>query len=171
MVERKNIHLLVKSFPKVIESLGEARLVIAGVGPAKERLEKLVRELRISNCVIFTGSISEEEKIAFYHISDIFVQLTLSEGLSIAMIESKSAGLPAIAAKFPGTSEPVTDGKSGYIVDVPVDIDELSEKILHLLTDDALRRRMGEYSFEETKNKYSLNGMVERYYQLYSEMI
>ncbi|NQE53664.1 Trehalose synthase [ANME-1 cluster archaeon GoMg3.2] len=171
LVERKNIHRLVKSFPKVIESLGEARLVIAGVGPAKERLEKLVRELRISNYVIFTGSISEEEKIAFYHISDIFVQLTLSEGLSIAMIESKAAGLPAIAARFPGTSEPVTDGKSGYIVDVPVDRDELSEKILHLLTDDALRRQMGEYSFEEAKNKYSLDKMIEKYYEVYSKLI
>lgn len=171
LVERKNIHLLVKSFPKVIESLDEARLVIAGDGPAKERLEKLARELRISDYVIFIGRVSEEEKLAFYHISDIFVQLTLSEGLSISMIESKAAGLPAIAARFPGTSEPVTDGKSGYVIDIPIDLDELSEKILHLLADEALLRRMGKYSFEEAKNKYSLDTMIEKYYEIYSKLI
>jgi glycosyltransferase involved in cell wall biosynthesis len=171
LVERKNIDLVLKAIPHVVKRLPDFKFLIVGEGPEYTRLRELSRKLEIENSVIFTGFVPEEEKTRIYLSSDAFIQLSSREGLSISLLESKAARLPAIVSNNKGTREPVKENESGKIVSNPDDPIEVAEKVIDLLTDTRNRERLGENARREAEEKYSLEAMTRQYIEVYKEVV
>ncbi len=92
-VQRKGVDKLLYVFKKFLQMNNQFKLVIIGtMGPGAKYLQEIARELNISGKIIFTGSISEQEKIDYLKNSKIYFQLSEYEGFGIAAIEALAAG-------------------------------------------------------------------------------
>jgi phosphatidylinositol alpha-1,6-mannosyltransferase len=171
LVERKNIDLVLRAVPYIIQRLPNFKFLIVGEGPEYRRLRGLTQELQIERAVIFTGFVPEEEKTRIYLSSDAFIQLSSREGLSISLLESKAAGLPAIVSDSKGTREPVKENESGKIVSDPKNPIDVAENVIDLLTNTRNRKRFGENARREAEENYSLEAMTRRYIKVYKEVL
>ncbi len=84
-----------------------------------------------------------------------------NEGQPYVILEAIAAGLPIIATNVGCVPEMVQDGLNGFLIE-PGDIEALAEKICVLLTDDALRRKMGQASRERFLAEFTFDKFAER---------
>lgn len=135
----KRVDLLVKIFPKIIEIIPNARLIIAGWGTEASSIANLVMKSPLRRKISLIGPVSEKEKKSLLSKSWLFVNPSIGEGWSIAVIEANSHGTPAISFKVPGLIESIRDGKTGLLAK---DEKDLIEKICLLLTNQDLREEL-----------------------------
>jgi glycosyltransferase involved in cell wall biosynthesis len=115
------------------------RLVLAGDGPERPRIEKLRRELALADTVILAGH--QEDIRGFYAIADIFVLPSHSEGSPNVLLEAMASGVPVVAAAVGGVPELATDGETALLVQRR-DIGGLAAAMERLLADVPLRERL-----------------------------
>lgn len=118
------------------------RVVVVGTGDDLPRLEALVEKLGLGEIVHFTGYVPEEEKIQWYQRSALLVESSIKEGWGLIVIEANACATPVVVARSPGLVDSSRDGVNGFFYDYG-DIVQLAEKIDLLLTDEALRNRLG----------------------------
>ena len=111
---------------------GRARVVIAGDGPDRPRLERLAREVGCADSIVFAGL--TPHVAPFYAIADVFVLPSLSEGSPNALLEAMAAGLPIVATNVGGVPEIAADGLNAVLVP-PRDSDALARSVDMLLGD------------------------------------
>ena len=119
LVKRKGVYWFIEH---VLPHLGRNTVyLIIGAGPEKERLQTLIRSLKLKNQVILLGKISDEQLKIIYKTADLFIMPNIKvdnniEGFGIVAIEASSAGLPVIASDMEGISSAVIDGKTGRLL-------------------------------------------------------
>lgn len=114
LVKEKSIDVLIKAFSALpMEVLEKSKLIIAGEGPEKKALEKLVNELNIQSFVSFVGYLKEIS--SFYQRIDVFTLSSTFEGLPLSILEAQSCNTPVVASNVGAVSEAVCD-KTGLIV-------------------------------------------------------
>jgi glycosyltransferase involved in cell wall biosynthesis len=118
-------------------------LVIAGDGPDRAALEARARDLGVDGRTRFLGSVSREVVLRLFRAADATVLSSSWENLPHTVLEALAVGSPVIATSVGGVPEVVRDGENGLLVP-PSDPDALSSAIRRLLTNDELRRRLGE---------------------------
>ena len=158
---QKGPEFFLKTAKKVLE-FEDARFVIAGIGDMMPRLIEQAVHLGISNKVIFTGKLTEEEVKHIYKISSIYVMPSVSEPFGITALEAISAGTPTIVSKSAGVSEVL---KNCFKVDF-WDTDEMANKIIALLRYDSLRDTMRQSSKREIQ-LFTWDRVAERTLQVY----
>lgn len=114
------------------------------------------------------GKKSEIESLI--NAMDICILSTYTEGISNSIMEYMALGKPVIATAGGGTGEIVVDNTTGFLI-VQSDAEVLAGKIQILLDDPSLREKMGSAGRERIKNHFSINSMVEKYFDLYSALI
>jgi len=119
----------------------DARLWIVGDGPETAALHRLAKELDITETCTFLGARSEG--IEFVAAGDITAMTTLYEAHGIVALESMACGRPIVLNDVDGPRDSVTDGIEGFLVP-PADIETFAEKLLLLIGNAALRKKMGE---------------------------
>jgi glycosyltransferase involved in cell wall biosynthesis len=102
--------------------------------------------------------------------SDLFVLPSLSEGISITLLEAMAAGLPAVATDVGGNREVIRDGETGLLVPVE-DAAALASAMLSVLTDPVQARRMGAAGRERVDADFNINRTVAAYEQAYIELL
>ncbi len=117
-------------------------VLVAGTGDARDGLERLSRELGISDQVSFLGFVDEERKLDLMRTSWIHVLASPKEGWGITVIEAGACGTPSVASDAPGLRESVRDGETGVLVPHG-DVEALAREIRRLVEDPALRARLG----------------------------
>ncbi len=142
LTSQKGFDILLKAF-KIVHSDGiKSRLIILGKGEEEGRLKKLASELGIVDSVSLSGFVQNPYK--YLVRSDLFVLSSLYEGFPNVLLEALALGVPSIATRCPtGPEEIITDGINGILVP-PADEKALAEAIKRLLTDEDLRKRLGE---------------------------
>jgi phosphatidylinositol alpha-1,6-mannosyltransferase len=112
MIKRKGQDTLVKAWPKVLSSHPDARLLLVGDGPNKKAVERLARRLRVTESVIFTGSVPWDEVPAYTDAGDVFAMPCRTrlfglepEAFGIVFLEAQACGLPVLAGASGGASE------------------------------------------------------------------
>jgi len=118
------------------------RVVIVGTGDDSPRLQKLAMELGIEDAVHFTGFVTEEVKLEWYRRSYLLSENSVKEGWGLIVMEANACGTPVVVARSPGLVDSSRDGVNGLMYDFG-DVPSLAEKIDQLLTDDALRAKLG----------------------------
>lgn len=143
------------------------KMIFVGDGPTRPDCERLARDLMLDKCILFAG---EKDNVAeFLNASDIFLLPSLTEGLSLALIEAGLLGLPALASDKGGNSEIVQDGLTGFILS----LDEKAwvEKLTELIRNPELRRRMGKEATLLCQRKFNLDDIAIQYVNLYREVL
>ncbi len=160
----KGFDALIKAFRKARESKSNIRLRIVGDGPEMSHLMSLaVNDSHIG----FLGA--RQNVDVLLRSSDVYIQTSHSEGLSISIAEAISSGLPIIATNVGGNRELVEDGENGNLVPVGA-VDYIAERIVVLAGEFGIPGRMQEmqnYSRGKALSHFSVEKMVESYQKLY----
>jgi len=164
LATEKNVNELIDYYKKASAENKKIKFLIVGYGPAKESLEKQVRELELCGSVIFAGMVNPEEVHKYYRLGDIFVSASTSETQGLTYIEAAANGLPLLCRRDPCLNGVIAQGKNGYEY-------ETEEQFLLLLNelscDKEKRRRFGERSREIVRpyDKSVFGESVEKVYE------
>lgn len=156
LLPNKNQKMAIQMMKKVVERFPDAQLVLAGNGPEKENLERLIKENALENNVQMIGYCLFLEK--YQRVADILVACSHREGLPLNLVEAMMSENPVVASVNRGHRELISDGVNGYLVN---DADEMSQKVVELLSDNGLKERLGssarifaaDYSCENVKKE------------------
>jgi phosphatidylinositol alpha-1,6-mannosyltransferase len=143
----KGIDTVIRVLPRVRAAVPGVRYAVAGVGPRRPQLERLVGELGLGDVVRFLGFVGDDDLPALYNAADLYVGASrrvelLAEGFGIALVEASACGLAVVGGRSGGVTDAVREGETGVLVD-PDDPAAVAEGIVRLLTNGELRRAMG----------------------------
>jgi glycosyltransferase involved in cell wall biosynthesis len=136
----------------------QARLVLAGEGELRPRLEALVRERGLAARVVFAGF--RQDLDALVPAFDIFCLSSHLEGLGTSLLDAMAFGLPVVATAAGGIPDAVEDGVTGRLVP-PGDAAGLAEALAEMLADAGRRRAMGEAGRRRFLERFTAERMVE----------
>lgn len=162
---RKGINYLIEAIKILAPKYPEIYLKIMGDGNEKENLEKLVKELGLEKSVEFIGRVPREETAPYYQEASVFVLPSFNEGMSNAMLEALSSGLPLLATDTGGTRELLDDGVNGFVIKMK-DSQDLANKIEILVKNEDLRKKMAEASRKKAETM-SWGKVAKEYLDLY----
>lgn len=153
-VKAKSVADLINAFGKAAAEEPKTRLIIAGDGSAKKRLERLARE-KAGDKVLFLGRIHRDELYKYYSTADIFAFPGINEALGMVYLEAQSAGLPVVAYSTRGPVETVADHKTG-LLSAEGNIIAFAENMLKLIRDKDLRKEMSKRAPRRIAEKFDL---------------
>lgn len=165
---QKHFDALIKAWRIVADKYPEWTLEIwGGNGSLYNQLSQLIIDLNLSNQVFLKGETPDiSAKMAD---SSFIVSTSVFEGMPLVLLEALSAGLPIVTFNYKyGADEIVKEGENGFIVEED-DIDSLAERIGRLITDEELRRKMGGYSFEYSK-EFLPEVIAKRWMSLFQDL-
>jgi glycosyltransferase involved in cell wall biosynthesis len=150
IVPYKNVDDLIKAFRVVVSVVPNSKLLIVGCRGTKyeDYLKRLVHELNLSNSVEFYPFVIGEEKREFLQKSWVHVLPSTKEGWGISVTEAAACGTPTVAYDVIGLRDSVKHNITGFLVPYK-DINALAEKIINLLSNEELRRKMSTKAHEE----------------------
>lgn len=128
----KEIDVIIRALGRLDAAL-DATLTIVGDGDQRKNLEKLTRELGITDRVVFTGRVTDEQLRAHLTTASVFVIASVAELQSIATMEAMASGLPILAADAMALPHLVHHGENGYLFQ-PGNDRELADRITQVLT-------------------------------------
>ncbi|MGV8988680.1 MAG: glycosyltransferase [Cypionkella sp.] len=163
----KGVTLLLEAFATATARHPRARLTIAGDGPARARLETRTRDLGLTEVVRFAGYLDEPAVARLLEEADMLVLPSFAEGLPVVLMEAFASRIPVIATQVAGVPELVQDGISGFIVP-PGDVETLTVRLDHLLSDPALCSQMGVTGCEKVEAEHDIAREVEWLAQLFA---
>jgi len=167
---KKGFDTLIPAFSEVMKEEPKAVLIIAGEDDGyKKQLELLISNRQLQQNVIFTGLLLDEERIAAYHEAQVFVLPSYSENFGMAVVEAMHFSLPVVITEGVGISKEVMNAKAGLVVQK--NTKELSEGLIKILTDEKLRKELGENAKNFAKNRLSAEKIAEEFTKVYSEFI
>lgn len=141
---------------------------VVGEGPDRGMLEARAAKLGLADRVIFHGLLKDVSAVLFE--LDLFLFTSHREGLSVAVLEAMSAGLPIVATDVAGIRDQVIDGENGYIAPVQ-DIEALTGHVIAILRDAEQRRRLGSVSRYRAERLFSQQAMLDGYVSLYRDVV
>lgn len=144
------------------------RLEIVGTGDRRAPLEALAARLGLGDRVKFLGYVDDDELLRTYGRASVFCMPGVSELQSIVTLEAMSAGKPVVAADAVALPHLVHPGENGWLY-TPGNIDELSDRLLSLISDPALRRRMGAAS-RKIVERHSIAATLDSFEELYRQV-
>ncbi|HEX4884748.1 MAG TPA: TIGR03088 family PEP-CTERM/XrtA system glycosyltransferase [Casimicrobiaceae bacterium] len=144
------------------------RLVIAGDGPERARVEALVREAGLEHSVWLTGERADVPDLL--RGLDVFVLSSRGEGVSNTILEAMACGLPVVATRVGANADLVVDGTTGRIVP-PSDSAALGDAIVAYADDPTLAKDHGRAGRQRAEQQFSLDRMVDRYHRLYLDAV
>ncbi|MFI6961083.1 glycosyltransferase family 4 protein [Streptomyces sp. NPDC050255] len=172
LVPRKGQDTLILAMPAILAEVPDAVLLIVGGGPYAGELKKLAADTGVLDSVRFTGPVPWEELPAHYGAGDVFAMPCRTrrggldvEGLGIVYLEASATGLPVVAGDSGGAPDAVLDGETGWVVRGG-SAEESAERIVALLGDAELRRRMGERGRAWVEEKWRWDLLAERLREL-----
>ena len=160
----KNHPMLLRAFREVSDRFPGTRLMIIGEGPARTDIEALVDRMQLRSRVLFLGARRDVADII--RAMDIFALPSFSEGMSVTLLEAMAAELPVVATRVGGNDEVVVDGETGFLVPDD-DARTMANRLMALLENDRLRRKMGSAGRKRVEAVFSVERMVDRYAALY----
>ncbi len=166
----KNIPNLLDAMSRVIAMHPSTRLLICGDGGERASLEALSSKLGLTNHVTFLGNISHDYLPNYYHACDFFVLPSDYEGLGRVLIEAAAAKKALIATDVSGPRDIIRDGINGFLVP-PRNSEALAEKMMLLIQNSELARRMGEEARRYVTESFNPDKIVERLSSMWHETV
>lgn len=123
LIPKKGLTTCLRAFALFQKANPRAELFIAGKGPLQPALEALANELGVSDCVHFTGFLSQADLLALYHRCHVFLHPSEmladenQEGIPNSILEAMATGMPVLATRHGGIPEAVEDGRCGALVE------------------------------------------------------
>ena len=166
----KGVDSVIKVLPNVLKAVPDLYYVIIGGGDLQPGLEKLARESSARDHILFLGKLRLDQLKGHYSRSDVFVMPSRQEGFGIVFVEAMALGKPVIAGDHGGSPEIVREAETGFLVN-PDDLEALTQRLIELFQDEALRRKMGEAGRERVAQNYTFERFEERLTKILSNSI
>lgn len=161
----KGYDLLLPIWKKVIQKHSDWKLHIFGDCNPELKLKELAQELNVQHTIVFHEPTLEIEKV--YATASIYLMTSRHEGFGMVLLEAMACGLPCVAFDCPtGPAELIQNDFNGYLIQ-PFDLNAYAEKVIQLIEDSELRRKLGENG-QQSSQKYQLSAVMEQWHQLFS---
>jgi glycosyltransferase involved in cell wall biosynthesis len=166
LTERKGHIVLLRALAVLLQQGIQVpwRLIIAGEGPERPKLEAFIEEASLGERVHLPGYRSDVGDLQA--AADILVMPSLWEGLPLAILEGMYSGNAVVASRTSGIPEAVRDGVDGILCP-PGEVDSLAAALRTLLEDPELLQRMGSSAEERARDRFSIERMMDDYERLY----
>ena len=165
---QKNAADFVAAAAKVSAKVPEARFVFLGDGPQKTALQARAFALGIGDKIQFLGW--RRDGAQWLAAADVFAMTSLWEGLPRSLVEAMKTGLPSVCYATDGVVDLLRDGQNGRLI-APGDVDAFAARLVELLTDEGMRRRMGEAAAASIGPEFDIDGMVRTQEALYERLL
>lgn len=166
LVRDKNIHLIIEAYKKVNTS---KKLVVVGQGAyTDDYVQELIKRVDNNPNIIFLGNQSGTALKALFANAHLFVQASELEGLSIALLEAMSYGIPVLVSDIEENLEAIEDAgwafRQGSIID-------LRHQLSNMLRSPAVIKRMGAKARERVSCYYNWNNLIKDVLKIYNDSI
>jgi len=165
---RKNLDFLLRIFKKVTEKT-EALLLVVGSGN-KNSAKKIVRSLKLSKDVIFTGFVDSTTLKKIYALCTFYVCSSRLEGFGLTIIEAMAAGKPIVATNVGGIPEVVKDKRNGLLVEVNNE-EKLAEAMDYFLENPDIASKVGNYNKKYINERFSWEKNARETVEVYRSLI
>lgn len=148
---RKNLLRLIDGYARMTHAHPERNEQLVLVGKAQWReteLPKLIADLGITDRVIFTGYVSDEELVSLYNHAALFAYPSLYEGFGLPVLEAMACGAPVLTST--AASIPEVAGDAAFYVD-PTDTDAIAGGLLTILQDPTMQERLRKLGLEQAR--------------------
>ncbi len=166
----KGLDVLLRAAARLIGKGMDVRVVLAGDGPERMRLEKLAKRLQIDGRVSFLGEVAHDRVPDVLGGLDIFAMPSREEGFGVAALEAAAMELPVVASNVHGIPDVVEDGRTGILVP-PGDEAALVDALEALATDPLLRERLGRAGREFVTERYRWEDNAAQMERLYQHLV
>lgn len=168
LVPQKDIITLLRAFQIIKNSRPTTLLLIVGSGPEENTLKRLCKDLVIENNVIFTGSIEHNKIPEYLSACDLYAISSIFEGTCIAMAEAMASKKPVVATEFAGAFDLIANGETGFRVKQG-DYKTFAEKILFLLDNPDIAKKIGENAAKKVEEVFSNNQNINKVIKMWRE--
>ena len=174
LIAKKGIRTSLRAFARFRERFPAAKFVLAGDGPMRAEIEKMIGEMELGNSVELRGFLDQSglaklfsESHIFLHPSEMTEDMN-QEGVPNSMLEAMATGLPVAATLHGGIPEAVTDGATGILVEERDD-EGLAGALLRLAGNPGLWAQMGAAAAQSVREEFSQMRAVEKLEGFYDE--
>ncbi|MBS9719456.1 glycosyltransferase family 4 protein [Tianweitania sp. BSSL-BM11] len=161
---------LIEAWPAVIAAVPDAHLVVAGGGSGVPVLRSLAAASPAAASIDIRGFVADADLAALWRDASIFAMPSRGEGFGLVYIEAMRQGLPVIASIHDGAKEVNINDETGFNVDLDRP-GELAQRLITLLSDPALRRRMGEAGRQRWHAHYRPSRLRSRFLPLIEDLL
>lgn len=155
---------LIRALAEVQKEFPGAKLLLAGDGPCRGKLELLAKQLGRKSDVIFAGFVKDIENV--YAALDVFLLPSFFEALNNSLLAAMAYEIPSIAFRKGALGEIIEDGKSGLLVSGP-NTQEISQAAIRLLREHEFAQQIGRCGRQRVEQTFSAERMVEGMIQVY----
>ena len=155
----------------MLHDAGEmTRVIVAGDGPMKSDLQRLIEQLGVQEQVSLIGQQSRSSVTQLLNDCTLFVLPSRFESFGIAIVEAMACGKAVVGTTVDGILEIVDDWRNGILVE-PGDVPALAAAIRLLLCDPTLRHRLGQAARARVKDHFQRRRMGESYAHAFQEVL
>ncbi len=165
----KHLTMLIEAVARVRDREPRVEAVIVGDGPERDRLERTAQNLAIADRVHFVGY--QADTGPYYAAMDAYANTSLSEGMSQAIVEAMSVGLPIVATPAGDTPRLIGGSPPCGLLVPHGDVDQLADALRQLATRPEWRRRLGDAAVARYRSAHDLRTMIQRYVELYERLV
>lgn len=145
---------LLLAWPRVLTEIPDASLVMVGRGDDVERLRTKAAALGLGRSVYFPGFLPDAALRALMRNSAVFAMPSRGEGFGLVYLQAMRAGVPCLGSRDDAAADVIVDGETGLLVPHQ-DPDAIAGALLRLLTDETMRRRMGDAGRRRYENTFT----------------
>lgn len=165
--EEKNVEFLFRSVVKVLKNNANAKFLAGGDGNLNEKLKEFIEKENLSDRVIFTGFVPNNEKKNYYAAGDIFVFASKSETQGMVISEAMYLGLPVVAVAATGVKDLVTNQVTGLLV--KEDEEAFAKAVERLVVDGELRAKFSENARKIARENYTAKASTSKLLAIYEK--
>jgi glycosyltransferase involved in cell wall biosynthesis len=159
---------LIRALAEFHKEFPGAKLLLAGDGPCRPKLESLAQELGLVDAVLFPGFVKDVESV--YAALDIFLLPSFFEALNNSLLAAMAYEIPSIAFNKGALGEVIENGKSGLLVSGP-EIAEICDALKRILQDQEYAASIGKEGRKRVEQNFSAEHMVEGMIRVYAEAL
>ncbi len=156
--------------PQLVKRCSQIKFLLVGDGPWRGRFENRARAIGLARHFIFAGLVPPAEVPRYVGMMNVLVHLSRREGLPRALAQALAAARPIVAYECDGAGEICREGETGFLLQ-PGDLSGLTERLVQLVHDGALRERLGRRGQQLVKQWFPVERMVDELYALYLRLM
>ena len=170
--KHKGYDKILAALPQIRREIPNVHYLLVGKGDDRPRLEQLINQLQLQDCVTLAGFVPDEELADYYNLCDVFAMPSKKEGFGIVYLEAMACGKPCLAGNQDGALDALCQGELGALVD-PDDVEAIAQTLVQILQGtypnpliyqpQALRQRVIEnFGFEQFQK--TLDTLLKLYF-------
>ncbi|MEH2001785.1 MAG: glycosyltransferase [Nostoc sp.] len=128
----KGYDQILLAMPQIRLAIPHARYILVGKGSDRPRIEQLISQLNLDDCVTLAGFIPDSELCDYYNVCDVFAMPSKGEGFGIVYLEALACGKPTLAGNQDGAVDALCNGELGVLVN-PDDVNAIAQTLIQIL--------------------------------------